>query len=446
MPARKNLIAGLLRDHFAPTDPDDLMITERHFPLRVRADLQRAVDEFTSGVTVRHFSGIRNQVTLYTGSFAHLLESDPHNAAIVGPPQYAEIDIGEDQPVRCVNEGLWLLEEEGKRFAILFLADSRYCEHLGVQFQVVTVGGEMGSQITQKFFRHLEESVARARSYRGKVLSLESGVAYSGRGVGIKVHRLRRVAAGELILPQPTFELLERNVVRFVSHRSNLARLGISTRKGLLFYGPPGTGKTHTIHYLAGTLQGVSTLIITAEQVIRLQEYMTLARLLQPSMVVLEDVDLIAMERPVANSEWPQVVLNRLLNEMDGLSEEAEVLFILTTNRPEVLTEALASRPGRIDQAIEFPLPDADGRAKLIRLYAKGAGLPESLVQATAAKTEGVSPAFLKELMRRSIQFRLERGGPNNLEEVDVNDALDELLRGGGALNRKLFGMRAEQR
>src|SRR5213593_4746989 len=59
---------------------------------------------------------------------------------------------------------------------------------------------------------------------------------------------------------------------------------------------------------------------------------------------------------------------NKLLNEMDGLRPDADVLFILTTNRPESLEMALASRPGRVDQAIEFPLPDGEGRAELIRL------------------------------------------------------------------------------
>ena len=65
-------------------------------------------------------------------------------------------------------------------------------------------------------------------------------------------------------------------------------------------------------------------------------------------------------------------MLNKLLNEMDGLKEDADILFILTTNRPEALEAALTSRPGRIDQAIEFPLPDEEGREKLIRLYSQG--------------------------------------------------------------------------
>ena len=89
-------------------------------------------------------------------------------------------------------------------------------------------------------------------------------------------------------------------------------------------------------------------------------------------MMVIEDVDLIARERTHMHGPGEEVLLNKLLNEMDGLREDADVLFILTTNRPDQIEPALVSRPGRIDQAIEFPLPDEEGRAKLTKLYARG--------------------------------------------------------------------------
>jgi hypothetical protein len=345
----------------------------------------------------------------------------------------------------CVKEGLWLLEDAGARLAVLCQGNSLH-PHLGACFQVAVSRGEAGHRAAQKLFRHLEAAVAQARCYRGKVLSLETPQPFSGMAMGIKVHRLGRVEREQVILPRPTLELLDRNVIRFVQHRPALAGLGQPTRKGLLFHGRPGTGKTHTVRYLAGALPGVTTLLMTAEQVVLLNEYLELARLLQPSLVVIEDVDLIAGQRPPpGGGGWEQVVLNRLLNEMDGLRDDAEVLFVLTTNRPEVLEEALAARPGRIDQAIEFPLPDAEGRARLVRLYARAVPLAEGVVEATAAKTDGVSPAFLKELMRRAVQSRLERGGSGDIQQQDVDGALEELLHGGGALNRRLFGFRTER-
>src|SRR4051812_30618960 len=125
---------------------------------------------------------------------------------------------------------------------------------------------------------------------------------------------------------------------------------------------------------------------------------------------------------------------------MDGLKQETDILFVLTTNRPEKLEEALASRPGRIDQAIEFPLPDEEGRGKLVRLYSRQVEGPAEGVQNVVKKTERVSASFIKELMRRATQFYLEREGSGPLEVSDVENALEEMLFRGGSLNRVLLG------
>jgi ATP-dependent 26S proteasome regulatory subunit len=154
---------------------------------------------------------------------------------------------------------------------------------------------------------------------------------------------------------------------------------------------------------------------------------------------VIEDADLIARERSQMGA-CEEVLLNKLLNEMDGLKEDADILFILTTNRPEALEGALTSRPGRIDQAIEYPLPDEEGREKLIRLYAQGIDLTDDLIHTLVQRTDRASPAFIKELMRRSVQFHLERSDDAHLELADVESALDELLCSGGSLNAKLLG------
>jgi ATP-dependent 26S proteasome regulatory subunit len=130
-----------------------------------------------------------------------------------------------------------------------------------------------------------------------------------------------------------------------------LARLGLSAKKGVLLHGPPGTGKTLIVRWLIGALDGYTKLIVTASQYGLLDDYLSIARVLQPALVVLEDLDLVGGHR---DGPWagPGTALNKLLNEMDGLGPEIRLLFVLTTNRPEVLEPALAARPGRIDQAI----------------------------------------------------------------------------------------------
>jgi hypothetical protein len=435
-------ISTLLLKHFGKTKPEELSISDRQFPYRVRTDLQRAIDQVIGGEKgLKRFCGVASFFHHEAPDLSVLISQSEPSPSVAVPPQYEEVDIGEDQPVRCLKTGLWLLVETEGRFAILYAPVKEFgVRTIGARIQIATFNNEAGIAITERLFRALEKAVNECPSYRGKILSLEEEPSYSGQSTGIKVHKLRTVSQQQVILPVKTLALLERNVIQFVQQRDRLVRRGQATKKGVLFYGPPGTGKSHTIHYLAGALKGHTMLLITAEQVGLLGDYMALARLLQPSVVVIEDVDLIARERATMHSSCEQALLNKLLNEMDGLKESADILFILTTNQPEELETALASRPGRVDQAIEFPLPDEEGREKLVRLYSAGADMSPELVQMIVKKTDSVSAAFIKELMRRSIQFQLERRDGQSLNGQDIQSALEEMLFSGGTLNVKLLG------
>jgi AAA+ superfamily predicted ATPase len=430
----------LVRAHFAPASVTAVSVTERQFPARVRADLHRCLERyFSSTSSVANVSGIRNQDSMMFGISLSELLSQETNASTV-PLEHEEIDIGEDQPIRCVRNALWLLQSNGTKAAVLLSQVYGFNQPPKTRLDVATEQGESGSIFTRQLFNALEDAVRKADSYRGKVLSLESAEEYTGESSGITVHRIPPVTRAEVILPDTTLKLLERNVLQFVEQRKALVQLGQSAKKGLLFYGPPGNGKTHTIRYLIGELKGHTTLLITAEQVDRLGEYMALARLLQPSIVVVEDVDLIARTREQSGSPCQEGLLNKLLNEMDGLKEDCEIVFVLTTNRPEQLEEALAARPGRVDQGVEFPVPDSDGRAKLVRLYSQAVSLDDTMVDKVVAATEGVSAAFIKELIRRTLQNNLASGNGNGVNGTDIDNALEELIVRGGRLNHKVLG------
>lgn len=441
MPQGNKNLYPLVRKHFAPHSLDDLSITERRFPMRVRPDLQRAIDRVLEGeVSLHHFCGVSKQHTYHGVEFSEVTANNDRDPVIGVPPQYEEVSIGEDESVHCLKSGVWLLEKDKQRFVLFLEPPSEMRGRSSIRFQLAFGNEEARLALSKQIFKELEVSVSSSECYRGKILSLEFTETYSGVSSDITVHKLRQVERDQVILPEPTLALLERNVVQFVKQRPRLRQMGMSTKKGLLFYGPPGTGKTHTIHFLANALEGHTTLLISAEQVGLLSEYMTLARLLQPSIVVMEDVDLIARERSQMDSPCGEVLLNKLLNEMDGLKEEADILFILTTNRPQALEAALASRPGRVDQAIEFPLPDKDGRRKLVSLYAPSVTLDDSVTAEIVKRTDGVSAAFIKELMRRIAQFAIERDGDEQITHQDVDGALDEMLFKGGSLNLSILG------
>lgn len=426
----------VLEWHFAKVPRSKLVTTIRQFPGHMRVDVQAAVDGLFGGA-LRLF-GLNEEQRYETLSISRLLREGRYALAIA-PLQYSDVDVGEKSPVKCLDNGLWLCEQDGLRYAVLLCAHREYSREPGIRIEVLVPSGTTGAALVQRSFGELEQAVQAARSYRAKILSLDADSDYSGRSRGITVHRLPPVSRNEVILPEQTLRLLDRNVLSFVNIRDQLRRLGQSTRKGILLYGPPGTGKTHTIRYLATHLAGHTTLIITAEQIGLLGAYMSLARLLQPSMVVIEDVDLIARDRDDMGP-CEESMLNKLLNEMDGLKEDADILFVLTTNRPEDLEGALAGRPGRIDQAIEVPLPDESGRGKLVRLYGKGLPLDEEVVAEAARRSEGTSCAFIKELMRRLAQASLARDGGNSVISADIDEALDDMLFSGGRLNARLLG------
>ena len=287
-----------------------------------------------------------------------------------------------------------------------------YASGSTLSVDVMTPPGDAGAVLGTRIFESLERSLSTGSCYRGRVLSLEPGYDASGSASRINVHELDPVSREEVILPESVLSAVESNVLRFAEQRPALKAMGLSTQKGLLFHGAPGTGKTHCIRYLASQLPGHTTLLITAEGAGLLSDYMALARLLQPAVVVIEDADLIARTRDQRAGACDEAMLNRLLNEMDGLRERADVFFILTTNRPETLEAALASRPGRIDQAIAFPLPDRELRGRLISLYAAGIPIGEDRIDDLAKRTGGCSPAFIKELLRRVAQQHLDDGRP----------------------------------
>ena len=254
-----------------------------------------------------------------------------------------------------------------------------------------------------------------ARSYRGKVLSREQSPHFGGSSTGITVHKMAPVEQAHIILPEKTLAGLDRTIIRFCSQRPRLRQLGLQTKRGVIFYGPPGTGKTHTIRYLATQLKDHTTILVTAEQIGLLPEYFALAQLMQPVIFVIEDADLLAKAREMMHGPREEALLNHLLNEMDGLKEDADILFALSTNKPEVLEQALVARPGRIDQLIEFPKPDDACRNRLIDLYRARLEIPIPIKKDITKRTDGVSASFIKELMRRLAQYAIERGATQKI-------------------------------
>jgi ATP-dependent 26S proteasome regulatory subunit len=131
-----------------------------------------------------------------------------------------------------------------------------------------------------------------------------------------------------------------------------------------------------------------------------------------------------------------------VLDALDGLDGDADVAFILTTNRVDLLERALAQRPGRVDLAVEIPLPDAESRRRLFTLYSRGLPLSPTAVADAADRAEGATGSFANELMRRTVLIAAQES--RAATDADLSTALDGLLSARQHLTRSLLGHGAQ--
>ncbi len=355
-----------------------------------------------------------------------------------GPVDFVNFSLAHGRVLPCVQVGLYLVADGEARLVVLVAGPSAHGgprEKLRVE--VMAARAEDGPL----FLAELRSAMAELNVYRGHVISLSPDEFGMGPQTLVVFHELPTVDRNDVVLPAGLLERIERQTVVFAEHADQLRAAGRSLKRGLLLYGVPGTGKTLTIMHLAGRMPGRTVLLTTGSGMGLLRPVVQMARSLAPAMVVLEDVDLIAEERHYPRGGGP--LLFELLNEMDGLREDSDVIFVLTTNRPRDLEPALAARPGRIDLAVELPLPDAAGRRRLLELYGRGLTLRDVDLDAVAAETEGASPAYVKELLRRAALLAAAEGGELVVTGSHVARAIGELAE-GGRLARRLLGHRGD--
>jgi ATP-dependent 26S proteasome regulatory subunit len=286
-----------------------------------------------------------------------------------------------------------------------------------------------------RFLADLRRLMGENDVFRRQVITIEVDRRGTTRVAFLERPTMER---DELVLPDGLLERVERHVVAPTEHRERLIAQGRHLGRGLLLWGPPGTGKTHTVRYLTGRRVEATVIVLSGPSLGMVGAFVSLARRLAPALVVLEDVDLVAQERtfgPFGSSP----TLFELMNEMSGLAADTDVTFVLTTNRPDALEPALAARPGRVDLAVELPLPDATARRRLLELYARGLSLDSGLLEPVVARTEGMTASFFKELLRKATLASVS-DGRDEVTVTDLESALDELLDETSALTRVLLG------
>jgi hypothetical protein len=349
-------------------------------------------------------------------------------------PALADLPNGPGSTLACLERALLLVSDADGRYVVMVSATA---EH-GPPSLEVEIGG-LPVESAQAVHACLGELRHQLNVYRGHVI--EVGVNQMG-AVSLEFGQIPQLARDDVVLPEAVLGRVERHALGIAAHRDALLRAGQHLKRGLLLYGPPGTGKTHTMRYLMGRMSGYTRFVLTGRALHVIGSVAELARDLQPAAIVLEDVDLVAEHRGFGPGSSP--VLFDLLDAMDGAAPDADLLFVLTTNRADLLEPALAARPGRVDVAIEIDLPDEEGRRRLLELY--GRSLPLRLSEGERSeiveRTDGVTASFVKELLRRAMLESLQESPSDpHVTAAHAARALDDLLDAGQQLTRSLLGV-----
>ncbi len=419
-----------LRAHLGPGATNFPVVTESFGPWD-HINVQRAFTVLGKRHLRLTWNGVIGDHRYSDLNLSALIINEARWADRIGPIQYRNQQSGVDSHEPCIAVGFAMGTYNGEPVAMLL----RLGEQNGPMGAALRVEIAAATRETSEaLLNDLRATMHEQNVYRRQMLSFT--VCDDG---SLQINFLRREAVkrADIVLPKGVLEAVEQHVVGIATHRKKLQSLGQHLKRGVLLHGAPGAGKTMTVRYLASHMEEATVIVLTGAALRAISPSCTMARALAPALVVIEDVDLIAQERHQTGMETNPLLFS-LLNEMDGIDGDSDIAFLLTTNRPDILEPALAERPGRIDLAVEVPLPNAQSRKLLLRRYGKPLGLTFADPKDIVDRTEGVSASFIRELLRKGTMNALTAN--QKVSERHVVQALNELFEAKAGLTRSLLG------
>ncbi len=244
-----------------------------------------------------------------------------------------------------------------------------------------------------------------------------------------------------------------QEIVEFLRDPQKFQRLGGRIPRGVLLVGPPGTGKTLTARAVAGeanvpffTISGSDFVeMFVGVGASRVRDMFAEAKKNAPCIIFIDEIDAVGRHRGAGlgggNDEREQT-LNQLLVEMDGFEANEGVIIIAATNRPDVLDPALL-RPGRFDRQIVVPLPDVNGRERILRVHCRKVPMaPDVDLKVLARGTPGFSGADLMNLVNEAALLAARRNR-RLVTMLEFEDAKDKVMMGA---ERKSMAMSVEEK
>lgn len=229
------------------------------------------------------------------------------------------------------------------------------------------------------------------------------------------------------------YELVE--IVQFLKEPEKFNLAGAKIPKGILLEGPPGTGKTLLARAVAGEAD-VSFLQISASEFVqmfvgvgasRVRELFNLARKNSPCVIFIDEIDAVGRKRGESSggggggNEEREQTLNQILTSMDGFDKTESIVIIAATNRADILDSAL-TRSGRFDRKVSIPLPDKEGRRKILDIHLRNKLVANNTdLDEIAEISNGFSGADIENMANEAVILALR----NNKSVINITNLVD---------------------